>query len=168
MIYLFIVLSLNLPHQVNIFGGFAPASQTAVELSKALGSRTVMSGSISRGKNDPTQSLQMIERPLMTPDELKTMPKGGFVVMKTGVHPMQVQLRLFLDWGIRFRKPYEVPETAQRKVAYANKEGLEAAILQKHPPAIPVRNERPQPPLREERPPLPRRPVFRERAGDDL
>ena len=98
--------------QVNIFGGFAPASQTAVELSKALGSRTVMSGSISKGKNDPTQSLQMIERPLMTPDELKTMPKGGFIVMKTGVHPMQVQLRLFLDWGIRFKQPYEVPEKA--------------------------------------------------------
>ncbi len=154
--------------QVNIFGGFAPASQTAVELSKALGSRTVMSGSISRGKNDPTQSLQMIERPLMTPDELKTMPKGGFVVMKTGVHPMQVQLRLFLDWGIRFKKPYEVPEKAQRKVAYANKDDLEAAILRKHPPAVPVRNERPKPPLREERPPLPRRPVFRERPGDDL
>ena len=168
MIYLFIVLSLNLPHQVNIFGGFAPASQTAVELSKALGSRTVMSGSISRGKNDPTQSLQMIERPLMTPDELKTMPKGGFVVMKTGVHPMQVHLRLFLDWGIRFKKPYDVPEKAQRKVAYANKDDLEAAIIRKHPPAVPARSERPQPPLREERPPLPRRPIFRERSGDDL
>lgn len=154
--------------QVNIFGGFAPASQTAVELSKALGSRTVMSGSISKGKNDPTQSLQMIERPLMTPDELKTMPKGGFVVMKTGVHPMQVQLRLFLDWGIRFKKPYEVPEKAQRKVAYANKDELEAAILRKHPPAVPTRSERSQPPLREERSPLPRRPIFRERPGDDL
>lgn len=154
--------------QVNIFGGFAPASQTAVELSKALGSRTVMSGSISKGKNDPTQSLQMIERPLMTPDELKTMPKGGFIVMKTGVHPMQVQLRLFLDWGIRFKKPYEVPEKAQRKVAYANKDELEAAILRKHPPEVLSRSERPLPPLREERAPLPRRPIFRERQGDDL
>lgn len=153
---------------VNIFGGFAPASQTAIELSKALGSRTVMSGSISKGKNDPTQSLQMIERSLMTPDELKTMPKGSFVIMKTGVHPMQVQLRLFLDWGIRFKKPYEVPEKAQRKVAYANKDDLEAAILRKHPPAVQPRSERPQPPLREERAPLPRRPIFRERSGDDL
>ncbi len=69
------------------FGGFAPASQTAVELSKALGSRTVMSGSISRGRTIPSQSLQMIERPLMTPDELKSMPKGSFIVAKTGVHP---------------------------------------------------------------------------------
>ena len=35
------------------------------------------------------------------------MPKGSFIVAKTGVHPMKVKLRLFLDWGIRFRKPYE-------------------------------------------------------------
>ena len=118
--------------QVLISGGFTPASQTAVELSKALGSRTVMSGSISRGKNDPSQSLQMIERPLMTPDELKSMPKGSFIVAKTGVHPMQVRLRLFLDWGIKFDKSYEVPERAQRPVAYASKQELEAAILRKH------------------------------------
>ena len=42
---------------------------------------TVMSGSISRGKNDPSQSLQMMERPLMTPDELKSMPKGSFIAV---------------------------------------------------------------------------------------
>ena len=118
--------------QVLISGGFAPASRTAEELSRALGSRTVMSGSISRGKNDPSQSLQMIERPLMTPDELKSMPKGSFIVAKTGVHPMQVRLRLFLDWGIKFDKFYEVPERAQRPVAYASKQDLEAAILRKH------------------------------------
>jgi len=118
--------------QVNIFGGFAPGSQTAEQLSRSLGSRTVMSGSISKGKNDPSQSLQMMERPLMTPDELKSMPKGSFVVMKTGVHPMQVQLRLFLDWGIRFRKPYQVPERAQRPVAYASKQELEQAIFRRH------------------------------------
>lgn len=118
--------------QVNIFGGFAPASQTADMLSKALGSRTVMSGSISSGKNDPSQSLQMMERSLMTPDELKSMPKGSFVVMKTGMHPMRIQLRLFLDWGIRFEKPYEVQEKAQRPVSYANKQMLEQAIIQRH------------------------------------
>lgn len=65
----------------------------------------------------------------MTPDELKTMPKGAFIVMKTGVHPMQVRLRLFLDWGIRFNTPYEVPEKAQRPVAYASREELEEAIF---------------------------------------
>ena len=114
--------------QLNIFGGFAPASQTAVEMSKALGSRTILSGSVSQGKNDPSRSLQMMERPLMTPDELKAMPKGEFVVMKTGVHPMRVHLRLFLDWGITFGTPYEVPEKAQRQVIYATKEELTSAI----------------------------------------
>lgn len=115
--------------QVSVFGGFSPASQTAEEMSKALGNRTVMSGSISRGKENPSQSLQMMERPLMTPDELKTMPKGQFIIMKTGVHPMKVKLRLFLDWGIRFSAPYEVPEQAQRPVAYASREELEEAIF---------------------------------------
>ena len=45
---------------------------------------------------------------------------------------MQVRLRLFLDWGIKFDKSYEVPERAQRPVAYASKQELEAAILRKH------------------------------------
>jgi len=118
--------------QVTIFGGFAPNSQTAEVLSRALGSRTVMSGSISRGKNDPSQSLQMIERPLMTSDELKSMPKGRFVVMKTGTHPMQTRLRLFLDWGITFERLYSVLEKAQRKVAYADKNELEQNIIRQH------------------------------------
>ncbi len=70
--------------QDTIFGGFAPNSQTAEVLSKALGNRTVLSGSVSRGKNDPSQSLQMMERPLLTPDELKSIPKGNFIVQKDG------------------------------------------------------------------------------------
>lgn len=113
--------------QLNIFGGFAPASQTAEEMSKALGNRTVLSGSISRGK-DKSQSLQMMERPLMSADELKAMPKGEFIVMKTGSHPMKVKLKLFLDWGITFGKPYEVPEQAERPVHYASKQELVMAI----------------------------------------
>ena len=110
--------------QDTIFGGFAPNSQTAEQLSKALGSRTVLSGSVSRSKNDPSQSLQMMERPLMTPDELKSIPKGSFVVMKTGTHPMQTKLRLFLDWGITFGAPHITPEHAARPVAYASRQEL--------------------------------------------
>ena len=110
--------------QDTIFGGFAPNSQTAEKLSKALGSRTVLSGSVSKGKNDPSQSLQMIERPLMTADELKSLPKGTFVVMKTGTYPMQTKLKLFFDWGITFGEPYTTPEHAVRKVAYASREEL--------------------------------------------
>lgn len=115
--------------QLTIFGGFAPNSETAQILSKALGSKTVMSGSISRGKNDPSQSLQMIERQLLTSDELKSLPKGDFIVMKTGAHPMRTKLKLFLDWGITFDKQYEIEEKSYRKVYYASKEELEANIM---------------------------------------
>ncbi len=118
-----------------IFGGFAPQSQTAEVLSKALGSQTVQSGSVSKGKGESSQSLQMVERPLMTPDELKSIPKGQFVVMKTGTHPMQTRLRLFLDWGITFGEQYQTPDHGKRKVYYADRRELEAAILKKYPPA---------------------------------
>lgn len=118
--------------QDTIFGGFAPNSRTAEELSKSLGNRTVLSGSVSRGKNDPSQSLQMMERPLLTPDELKSIPKGSFIVMKTGSHPMRTRLRLFLDWGITFEEPYAVPERAQRRVVYASRQVLERSIMQRY------------------------------------
>ena len=114
-----------------LFGGFAPNSESAEILSKALGNRTVMSGSISRGKNDPSQSLQMMGRPLMTPDELKTLPKGHFILAKTGCCPMQTKLPLFLKWGIQFGEPYEVEEQAVRPVAYADRFELEQEILRR-------------------------------------
>ena len=112
-----------------IFGGFAPNSRTAETLSQALGRQTALSGSISKGKGEGgNRTLQMIERPLMTPDELKALPKGQFVVMKTGTHPMQTRLRLFVDWGITFGKPYQVPERAARKIYYADRRELERSI----------------------------------------
>ena len=64
----------------------------------------------------------------MTPDELKSIPKGHFVVMKTGTHPMKTRLRLFLDWGISFESPYQVAERVNRKVAYASRAELVYAI----------------------------------------
>ena len=114
--------------QDTIFGGFSPQSKTAEALSAALGSRTVLSGSVSQGK-ESSQSLQMMERPLMTPDELKSIPKGEFVVMKTGTHPMRTRLRLFLDWGITFDPDgYRMPERAARKIAYVNRDELVRSI----------------------------------------
>lgn len=118
--------------QDTVFGGFAPNSESAQILSKALGSQTVMSGSVSRGKNDPSQSLQMIERPLMTPDELKSMPKGRFVVTKTGTCPMRTRLKLFLEWGITFGQAYEIKEQAARKVAYADRRKVEEEIIRRN------------------------------------
>ena len=122
--------------QLTIFGGFAPNSTSAEVLSKALGSRTVMSGSVSRSKDNPSQSMQMIERPLMTPDELKNLPKGTFVVMKTAHHPMKVKLKLFFKWGITFGEPYIADERGNREVHYANRQSLIKAVLEKYPPQI--------------------------------
>jgi len=114
--------------QDTIFGGFAPNSQTAEVLSKALGNRTVLSGYVNRGKEEQSQSLQMMGRALMTPDELKSIPKGHFIVMKTGTHPMRTRLRLYKEWGIDFEEPYVVPEKSNRDVAYANRDELIQSI----------------------------------------
>ena len=115
-----------------LFGGFAPNSESAEILSKALGNKTVLSGSISRGKNDPSQSLQMIQRPLMTADELKALPKGEFIVAKTGCHPMQTKLPLFLKWGIRFEEEFSIPVYDIRKVEYADRFSLEEEIVRRN------------------------------------
>lgn len=126
--------------QCTLFGSFAPNSKTAEEMSRNLGKQTILSGSVTKSAraDGGSKSLQMIERPLMTVDELKSMPKGHFVVMKTGCHPMRTRLKLFLQWGIRFdKKPYEIPEQSARKVYYADKRELETAIITRYPPAAP-------------------------------
>ena len=126
--------------QCTLFGSFAPNSKTAEEMSRNLGKQTILSGSVTKSAraDGGSKSLQMIERPLMTVDELKSMPKGHFVVMKTGCHPMRTRLKLFLQWGIRFdKKPYEIPEQSARKVHYADKRELETAIVTRYPPAVP-------------------------------
>ena len=118
--------------QLTIFGGFAPNSQSAEVLSKALGEQTVLSGTVSHGR-DKSQSLQMIGRPLMTPDELKSMPKGQFIVMKTGTHPMISPLKLYFKWGIEFEEPYVLEDKGARKVTYMSKDGLMREVEMKYP-----------------------------------
>ena len=118
--------------QDTIFGGFSPISSSAEKLSQALGEKTVMTGSVSKGKGDPSRSLQMTGRRLMTPDELRSLPKGQFIVMKTGRHPMKTRLRLFLDWRIRFEREYSVQQQQIQTVKYANRQMLELAIAEKY------------------------------------
>lgn len=92
-----------------------------------------MSGSISTGKDNRSKSLQMIGRPLMTTDELKSMPKGQFIVMKTGTHPMISPLKLFFQWGISFEDTYQLPDRAKRAVIYMSKGELLREIEVKYP-----------------------------------
>lgn len=68
----------------------------------------------------------------MTPDELKSLPKGTFVVSKTGAHPMKTKLKLFLEWGIRFENPYTIAEKAAREVKYADKQKIEEEIVRRY------------------------------------
>ena len=119
--------------QLTVFGGFAPNSQSAEVLSKFLGEQTVLSGSVSNGR-EKSQSLQMIGRPLMTVDELKSMPKGQFIVMKTGVHPMISKLKLYFKWGIKFDEEYCLSDKAARKVSYKDCGELIRDVSLKYPP----------------------------------
>ena len=118
--------------QLTVFGGFAPNSQSAEVLSKALGEQTVLSGSVSHGR-EQSKSLQMIGRPLMTVEELKSMPKGQFIVMKTGTHPMISKLKLYFKWGITFGKPYLLPDKGARAVRYLERDELMREIAVKYP-----------------------------------
>lgn len=118
--------------QDTLFGGFAPNSETAKVMSENLGYKTVLSGSVSKGKNDPSQSLQMIQRPLMTTDELKSMPKGNFILMKTGKNPMKTKLRLFKKWGIELNRAYEVRMRNHREVEYASMNEIESLLKSKN------------------------------------
>lgn len=124
--------------QLTVFGGFAPNSQSAEVLSKALGEQTVQSGSVSLGK-ERSQSIQMMGRPLMTVDELKSMPKGQFIVMKTGTHPMISKLKLYFKWGIHFGEPFLLEDRGARRVEYASRDMLMAAVEQKYPQPNPAR-----------------------------
>lgn len=118
--------------QLTVFGGFAPNSQSAEVLSKSLGEQTVLSGSVSNGR-EKSQSLQMIGRPLMTVDELKSMPKGQFIVMKTGVHPMISKLKLYFKWGIKFDEEYRLSDKAARPVSYKDCGELIRDVSLKYP-----------------------------------
>ena len=119
--------------QLTVFGGFAPNSKSAEVLSKSLGEQTVLSGSVSNGR-EKSQSLQMIGRPLMTVDELKSMPKGQFIVMKTGTHPMISKLKLYFKWGIKFDEEYRLSDKAARPVSYKDCGELIRDVSLKYPP----------------------------------
>ncbi len=87
----------------------------------------------SSGRDGANRQLQMIERPLLTVHELKSMPKGHFIVMKTGCHPMKTRLKLFFKWGIQFENAYSIEEKSERKVQYADSKEVEA-VLERFPP----------------------------------
>jgi len=119
-----------------IFSGFAPNSETAKILSNNLGQYTVQSGSISKGKDGNTESVQMLGKDLVDVFELKTLPKFTFITMKTGSLPIKTTLPLFFKWGIQFEKPYKIAYRGDREVRYAGKVALMKSIKRKYPTNI--------------------------------
>lgn len=116
-----------------VFGGLAPLSQSADFLSRALGTQTVQSGSVSHSsdgfdRNNSSHNLQMIQKPLMTAEQLRSLPQDKWVLMKTRCHPTITTIRRYNQWGIKLDSPYTMPTNETREVHYANAQELMFAV----------------------------------------
>ena len=105
-----------------IAGAFGPLSQDAEFISKQLGSRTAQTGSVTTDGKTGEQSLseQMMEVPLMAPNELREMPRGEYVLLKTFCRSARTKMPLFTNWGITLEEKYHVPERPIREIEYMN------------------------------------------------
>ena len=64
---------------------------------------------------------------------MKSMPKGQFIVMKTGTHPMISRLKLYFRWGIEFGEPFRIEDRGARAVSYMERDGLIREVELKYP-----------------------------------
>lgn len=137
--------------QITLAGGFAALDDSAESVSKALGSRTVMSGSVGRGRHK-SENLQMTGRPLMTPDELRLLPKGSYVRLQSGRRPSIFRTKHHEKWHIPFPEgtEFSLPERRLWKVAYANRQKIVRSLAACPVPApkAPEKPEKPAPSLR--------------------
>lgn len=151
-----------------LIGAFSPMSKGAEEVSRALGNQTVQSGSISHSSNgfsdkNSSQSVQMIQKPLMTAEQILHMPDGQWILTKTRRYPLLTTMKRYDEWGIQLDCPFKMPENAARQVHYANKDELKATILKTFPQKYnpPVASTEPE---AEKKP----KPVKRKQLSDDL
>ena len=71
----------------------------------------------------------MTGRNLLTDDELKNLPKGTFIVMRTGMRPVMMKLKLFPEWGIPVGKEgYSKEKRMTVDVRYASLKRIEREI----------------------------------------
>lgn len=115
-----------------MFGCLSPMSSTAKDLSQMLGTQTVQSGSVSKGKTNST-SYQMHGKPLMSEDEITRMPKYNFIFRKTGIPPFKTKLRRSPYWGINpDEDKFEMPKGELKTIHYATRDGLIQAAKEKY------------------------------------
>lgn len=116
-----------------INGPLAPLDEDADLISEALGSNTVLSGSISKQRDQPsTAQLSMIERKLMFASELKQMDIGNYVVQKTGASPLKTKLKLFKKWGIELNEEYTMKTKQVKEVHFMDVNQMEDSIIEKY------------------------------------
>ncbi len=54
----------------------------------------------------------------MAPNELREMPRGEYVLLKTFCRSARTRMPLFTDWGITLEEKYHVPERLLRDIEY--------------------------------------------------
>lgn len=118
--------------QLQMFTGIAPSSEDADVFSKQLGTYTAKGGSINHpgnGKNS-SKTDSMVSVQLMTAEQIRTMDRGDFIVMRTGKHPIRCHFDLFLDWGIPpYKTGAERKAVKAQEVSYITRENIEGAIV---------------------------------------
>lgn len=77
----------------------ADAYKSAKGFSDLLGKYTTQSGSVTSGKksNSKSQSVQLMGRELLTPNEILSLPRGTFIYRKTGEDPFMVKVKLWWE-----------------------------------------------------------------------
>ena len=119
------------------------ATDTAKKLSEILGKQTVMTGGVShshssyRGGDHSSANLQMIGRPLLTPDEIMRIRFGDYIVIKSGTGNMRTKLPLYWAY-LPKAKPYEaVISPPYKKVQYLTSDKIRKAAMRRNSPFKP-------------------------------
>ena len=95
--------------QMLMFSFVAPSAEgTATTLSKMLGNETVQTGGTSVSRGITTSSYQMVGRPLVSADQLVTMDRGIFILMKGGLPPYQGRLKGYWEY-LKLEQELRVP-----------------------------------------------------------
>lgn len=124
--------------QNTMFGYLSPLSDDAETFSKALGTQTALGGSVSKkyGSTNAQNSTtyQMVKKSLMSPDEIRRMKKGEWILMKTGLNPSKMKLAKLENWKIKIDKehPYRIESKASRTVDFADRNTIIDAIKIKY------------------------------------
>lgn len=100
------------------------AGDTAQALSKEMGSYTVVTSSVTNSGRSGSSSQSMTGRPLMTNDEIGSLPIGTWLVLAGGHHPILARLKTAdRVWEVE-SAPCEGARRPVREVPYLTEEKL--------------------------------------------